>query len=204
VSAVLRESDKILAAVAVGYLVAAAAVAVLMTWLRTRRGVPRGWARRASFAEVGMVAGTLPFVMVILSPTRDESRIVTPVDGLHEVFSQGVAYGVVQVVGNLLVFAAFGLLAPVRWRIGALTVLLIAAGASVILETLQYVLDLGRVTDIGDVILNGSGAGLAALVGTRLRRRIRPVQDCHAAEIRTPSVAAPRYGGRSTVTDREP
>ena len=194
VSAVLRESDGVLAAVAVGYLLAAVAVAVLLIRWRISRGVPAGIASRLSLAEVGMVAGTLPFVVVILTPTRAESRIVTPVDGLHEVFSQGPAYGFVQIVGNLLVFAAFGLLAPVRWRVGALTVLLVAAGAAAVLEVLQYVLDLGRVTDLGDVILNSAGAGLAALVTSRSR----------VAGTRAPSVVGSRYGERSTVTDREP
>jgi hypothetical protein len=194
VSAVLRESDGVLAAVAVGYLLAAVAVAVLLIRWRMRRDVPAGTARRRSLAEVGMVAGTLPFVAVILTPTRAESRIVTPIEGLHDVFSQGLAYGVFQIVGNLLVFAAFGLLAPVRWRVGALTVLLVAAGASAVLEVLQYVLDLGRVTDLGDVILNSAGAGLAALVTSRRR----------VTETRAPSVVGSRYGERSTVTDREP
>jgi glycopeptide antibiotics resistance protein len=40
----------------------------------------------------------------------------------------------------------------------------IAALGSATVETLQWVLGLGRVTSIDDVILNAMGAGLAALV----------------------------------------
>jgi glycopeptide antibiotics resistance protein len=75
----------------------------------------------------------------------------------------------VQIVGNLLVFAALGLFAPLRFAALASVprVLALAAGCSVLVETAQYVLRLDRVSSLDDVLLNTAGAGLAALVSRR-------------------------------------
>ncbi len=73
----------------------------------------------------------------------------------------------VQVVGNLLVFAAYGFLAPIRWRITPLAVIASSAIASAAVEAAQYLFDLGRVSSIDDVLLNAFGAGLAALCSRR-------------------------------------
>ncbi|MDT4989389.1 MAG: hypothetical protein QOI74_3483 [Micromonosporaceae bacterium] len=133
-----------------------------------------------------MVVGTLPPVWLVLSPEDGPSRIVSPLRGLHESLSGGPLSAGVQVVGNLLVFAAFGLLGPVRWRIGVREVVAVAAAASVVLETSQYVFDLGRFSDLGDVVLNAGGAGLVALCGRPWWRRTG-----------TDVEAAPRSGGRA-------
>jgi hypothetical protein len=74
---------------------------------------------------------------------------------------------VVQIGGNLLVFAALGAALPVRWRAGSATVAVVAALASASVETLQYALDLGRVSSIDDVLLNTLGAVLAAQTSRR-------------------------------------
>ena len=75
---------------------------------------------------------------------------------------------VFQVGGNLLVFAVFGFFARLRWRIGVGAVTLLAAGASTVVELLQYTLTLNRVTSVDDVFLNAAGAGLAALLSRLL------------------------------------
>jgi glycopeptide antibiotics resistance protein len=87
---------------------------------------------------------------------------------------------VVQIGGNLLVFAAAGFLLPVRWPVGIGTVLLLAAGASTLVEIAQYALDLGRVSSVDDVLLNALGAGLAAAAAQPLWRRSRQVNDALA------------------------
>ncbi len=70
-----------------------------------------------------------------------------------------------QVVGNLLILAALGLLAPVRFAALASLprILALAAVGSTLIETAQYVLQLDRVSSVDDVLLNTAGAGLAAL-----------------------------------------
>lgn len=74
-----------------------------------------------------------------------------------------------QVVGNLLVFAALGFFAPLRFPALASVprILALAAGCSVLVETAQYVLRLDRVSSVDDVLLNAAGAGLAALASRR-------------------------------------
>jgi glycopeptide antibiotics resistance protein len=81
---------------------------------------------------------------------------------------------VVQIVGNLAVFAGFGALAPVRWRLGLWQVVVIAAVGSITVESLQYLLDLGRVAAADDVLLNAGGAALAAPLSRRWWRRGAP------------------------------
>lgn len=135
-----------------------------------RRGVPDAVARRRALAEVGMVAGTAPWLWMILTPVAPAGRELraVPLVDLVDVLAGGGLTAFFQVVGNLLVFAAFGLFAPLRWSIGARAVTLAAAGASVVVEGLQYALALGRVTSVDDVLLNAAGAGLAAVLSRRL------------------------------------
>ncbi len=69
-----------------------------------------------------------------------------------------------QVIGNLLVFAALGFLAPQRFSSLASVprILTLAAAGSILIEVSQYVLRLDRVSSVDDVLLNTAGAGLAA------------------------------------------
>jgi hypothetical protein len=169
---------------------------------RQRAGALRGWAWRTAVADVGMVIGTLVPVWMILTPNDGPSRIVTPLGGLREDLAGGPVAAIVQIGGNLLVFAAFGLFGPLRWRIGTREVVVLAVAASTLLETAQYVLDLGRVTDLVDVALNATGAGLAALWVHRwwLRRlagdRDRRAEDGDPPGGRTATTASHRSGER--------
>jgi glycopeptide antibiotics resistance protein len=127
-----------------------------------------------SLAEVGIVYGTVPWVWMILLPNHGSgnghARVnLVPVRDLVTVLAGGPLTATVQIVGNLLVFAALGFFAPLRfaalasvWRILAL-----AASCSVLVETAQYVLRLDRVSSVDDVLLNAIGAGLAALASRR-------------------------------------
>ncbi|GLW72927.1 hypothetical protein Kpho02_52260 [Kitasatospora phosalacinea] len=146
---------------------------------RRAAGVEPGWARRSALAEVGMVYGTLPWVRMILLPGVDPGgprRRVTlvPLHDIAEIVGAGPpATAVAQIVGNMLVFAVLGFLAPVRfaalasvWRVLAL-----GAACSVLVEAAQYVLRLDRVSSVDDVLLNAGGAALAALASRRWWRR---------------------------------
>jgi hypothetical protein len=136
-----------------------------------QRGVPGQSARRWALAEVAMVVGTLPWVWMILTPSTEARELrLAPLIDLVQVLAGGGLTAFFQVGGNLLVFAAFGFFAPWRWPIGVGAVTLVAAGASVVVEGLQYGLALGRVTSVDDVLLNAAGAGLAAILGRRLAR----------------------------------
>lgn len=143
---------------------------VALVWWRTSRGAARGVALRWSLAEVGVVAGTLPWLGLVLAPGTGGRRLaLVPFRDLVDLFGAGPATVVVQVGGNLLVLAAFGALLPMRfavldrlWRVGV-----VAAVAAVTMEVLQYVLNLGRVTSVDDVLVNTTGAVVAAFLTRR-------------------------------------
>jgi hypothetical protein len=158
--------------------VAVLPLAALVVWALARRRTAAGteptWAWRMSLAEVGMVYGTVPWVWMIMSPGAGSSRVsLVPLRDLFAVLADGPVTAAVQVVGNLMVFAALGFLAPVRFAALASVprILALAASCSVLVEVAQYVLQLDRVSSVDDVLLNTAGAGLAALASRRWWRR---------------------------------
>jgi len=144
---------------------------MLLARHRRARGWASPWAWRASVAEVGLVVGTLPWIWMIMTPTDGAGGLqLVPFHDLARVL--GGQDTIVQVVGNLLVFAELGFFLPIRFGLGrpgkvVLMVVLIAAGLSAILETLQFALHLGRIASVDDVIVNALGAALASLLSTR-------------------------------------
>ncbi|MGN9764031.1 VanZ family protein [Micromonospora sp. SD12] len=136
------------------------------------------------------MAGTVPWVWMILTP-RPAPRQVDPVPlrDLADLPTGPPTTAVVQVVGNLLVFAALGFFAPVRVAAlaGVGRLFLLGAAGSVLVEALQYALDLGRVSSADDVLLNATGAALAGLLSRRWWAR-RPVPAGPAAATATPRV----------------
>ncbi|GHJ91415.1 hypothetical protein SNE510_09340 [Streptomyces sp. NE5-10] len=144
-------------------------LAVLVAWavaLRRRRaGVAGAW--RLSLAEVGMVHGTLPFLWMTMMPGGGAG--VAPPRVSLVPLRDLVVMGTLGIVGNLLVFAALGFFAPVRWAAVAspARILALGAGCSVLVETAQYVLRLDRVSSVDDVLVNATGAVLAGLASRR-------------------------------------
>jgi hypothetical protein len=151
---------------------------VLAVWVlaRRRRGAgaapTRAWRRSA--AEVGIVYGTVPWVWMILLPgagvgVAPRRVSLVPLRDLSAVLTASPVTATVQIVGNMLVFAALGFCTPLRFAALASVprVLALAAGCSVLVETAQYVLWLDRVSSVDDVLLNTAGAGLAALASRR-------------------------------------
>ncbi|MFB7421934.1 VanZ family protein [Streptomyces hydrogenans] len=144
-------------------------LAVLVAWavaLRRRRARVAG-AWRLSLAEVGMVHGTLPFLWMTMMPGGG-AGVVPPRVSLVPLRDL-VVMGSLGIVGNLLVFAALGFFAPVRWAAVAspARILALGAGCSVLVETAQYVLRLDRVSSVDDVLVNATGAVLAGLASRR-------------------------------------
>ncbi|MFE7890704.1 VanZ family protein [Streptomyces sp. NPDC057412] len=157
-------------------------VAGALAWRRRVRGVPVAW--RRSLAEVGMVHGTVPFVWLVLMPGAAAGRVPGRVSlvPLRDLATMGA----LGITGNLLVFAALGFFAPMRWAALASVprVLALGAACSVVVETAQYVLRLDRVSSVDDVLVNAAGAGLAALASRRWWRvGARP--SSHTPAVRT-------------------
>jgi hypothetical protein len=178
--------------VGLAVLAVAAAVAVVIAARLARRrraaGVDASWAWRSAVSEIGMVAGTLPWIVLILMPVgRGRTVHLVPIREIVDLLSGDLFFALAQIGGNLLVFAAFGALAPVRWRIGLPAVAGIAALTSALLECVQYVMDTGRFTSVDDVLLNTTGAVLAALLTRRWwRRRLSAGAVPPAGRDRTP------------------
>jgi glycopeptide antibiotics resistance protein len=107
---------------------------------------------------------------MILLPGDHPGRVsLVPLRDLFTVLAGSPVTATGQVVGNLLVFAALGFFAPMRFAALASVprILALAAGSSILVEAAQYVLRLDRVSSVDDVLLNAAGAGLAALASRR-------------------------------------
>ncbi|WP_327266531.1 VanZ family protein [Streptomyces sp. NBC_01232] len=142
---------------------------VLVAWALARRrraaGIAGAWPM--SLADVGMVHGTVPFVWMTMMPGSGAGIVpgrvsLVPLRDL-------VTMGPLGIGGNLLVFAALGFFAPMRFAaLGSLPrILALGAGCSVVVEAAQYVLRLDRVSSVDDVLVNAAGAALAALASRR-------------------------------------
>ncbi|RZT27301.1 VanZ like protein [Kribbella sp. VKM Ac-2569] len=147
--------------------IAAAPVAVLVVCVLAVRRRPDAQRWRRSVAEVGMVYGTVPWVWMTMLPGSHAGEVpgrfsLVPLRDLLTMSAGGI-------VGNLLVFAALGFFAPLRFPVLASIprVLALGAGCSMLVEIAQYVLRLDRVSSVDDVLLNATGAGLAALLSRR-------------------------------------
>ncbi|MGW2557182.1 VanZ family protein [Streptomyces sp. NPDC001635] len=146
-------------------------LAALVVWalahVRRAAGVPPARAWRTSLAEVGMVHGTVPLVWLTMMPGAGPG--VAPRRVSLVPLRDLVTMGPLGIVGNLLVFAALGFFAPMRFAALASVprVLALGAGCSVLVETAQYVLWLDRVSSVDDVLVNAVGAVLAASASRR-------------------------------------
>jgi glycopeptide antibiotics resistance protein len=122
---------------------------------------------RTSLADVGIVYGTVPWVWMTLLPGSRAGSAPARVSlvPLHDLATMPGP----QIAGNLLVFAALGFLAPLRFAALASVprILALAAGCSILIEVSQYAFQLDRVSSVDDVLLNTAGAGLAALASHR-------------------------------------
>ncbi|MFF4317823.1 VanZ family protein [Streptomyces sp. NPDC001568] len=144
-------------------------LSLLVVWALAHRrraaGVTAAW--RMSLAEVGMVHGTVPFVWMILMPGAGAGVVPGRVSLVP--LLDLVTMGPLGIAGNLLVFAALGFFAPMRFAAvaSAPRLLALGAGCSVVVETAQYVLRLDRVSSVDDVLVNAVGAALAGLASRR-------------------------------------
>ena len=156
----------------------AALVMCALALHRRRAGVISPW--RNSLADVGLVYGTVPWLWIVLMPGAFAGEVPGRVSLVP--FADLLDMKVLGIVGNLLVFAAVGCFAPLRFpALASLKrIVLLAAGCSALVEILQFVLRLDRVSSVDDVLLNTAGAGLAALASRRWWRAKAAAEDTAA------------------------
>jgi hypothetical protein len=144
-------------------------LAAVLVWAlaHRRRAAGVASAGRVSLADVGMVYGTVPFVWMTMMPGPGAGVVpgrlsLIPLRDL-------VTMGPLGIGGNLLIFAALGFFAPMRFAALASVprILALGAGCSALVETAQYVLRLDRVSSVDDVLVNAAGAVLAAVASRR-------------------------------------
>jgi len=141
---------------------------VVLTATRARR---IGW--KSALAESAVFLGPIPWVWMILTPLHQPREFLwNPIDEAVTGVGEQPIFFTAQMVANLLPLASLGAGLPVRWPVPLWAVGLSAGLFSATLEFLQYALDLGRTASVADVLLNTSGAVLAALL-TRPWWRIR-------------------------------
>jgi hypothetical protein len=183
--------------------VAALPLAALAVWVLARRrsatGTASAW--RISLAEVGIVYGTVPWVWITMMPAGAgdvPGRVsLVPLQDLFAILASGPLTAMLQIGGNLLVFAAMGFFAPLRFEALASVprILALVAGCSVLIEAAQYVLRLDRVSSVDDVLLNTAGAGLAALASRRWWRSLPRTAGTRSCARATGAPAPGSQGG---------
>ena len=143
--------------------------AALLVWALAyrRRAVGVSLAWRISVADVGLVYGTVPFIWMTLMPGPGAGVVpgrlsLVPLRDL-------ITMGPLGIGGNLLILAALGFFAPMRFAALASVprILALGAGCSILIETAQFVFRLDRVSSVDDVLVNAAGAALAALASRR-------------------------------------
>jgi glycopeptide antibiotics resistance protein len=125
----------------------------------------------ARMSEAGIVFGTLPWLYLTMRSGQAGPDEVywLPLSDLIRLAAGPPGFLVIQVVGNLLVFAAAGFLLPVRFAGFASLprVVAVAAVGSLGIELTQLFAHNGRVFSVDDIWLNAAGAGLAAAASRR-------------------------------------
>ncbi|WP_460495856.1 VanZ family protein [Glycomyces tarimensis] len=169
------ESATVVVSFALLPLVAVLVWAIAAARVRAGRAPRDAW--RETVAEVGAVAGTLPWLLLVLTPRAGEGAVqLVPLVDLADLASAEPRVIVEQLVGNLVLFAAAGFFTPIRFRIGLGAVAAAAAAGCAAVEAAQYLFGTGRVASVDDILLNTLGAVLAALASRRWWR-IRSQRD---------------------------
>jgi glycopeptide antibiotics resistance protein len=124
---------------------------------------------------ISSVAGIL-FLTLLPMGHRHATVSLVPLTDLRRIVTSGSHIGTfrAEAVSNLALFLPFGLFVPraIHPLNSAKRIVLLAAGFSIVIETLQFLLPLSRTTSTDDVLLNTTGAALGFLLLRALRRSL--------------------------------
>jgi len=121
--------------------------------------------RREAFYTSILELGTCIFVVIIglmtLLPTRSKERYIFDSSINVEIIFNRDIEGLI----NLIIFIPLFFILKIRFnRVSPLIFVLISFGLSVFIEFLQYILPLGRIATVNDVILNTIGSTIGLLL----------------------------------------
>jgi|SRR5919108_3702414 glycopeptide antibiotics resistance protein len=159
-------------------LVPAAVVLLVLVMLRAREGgLPV--ALRVTLPDAAIAITVVPLLVLTLRPValfgEDATRInLIPlreeiVDALGP---PGLGFAVIELLGNILAFAAVG--AALAWRFRRLSMRVAGIGVGILslgIETAQAFIDAGRTADITDLATNLAGGLLGFVVVRKEQRR---------------------------------
>jgi glycopeptide antibiotics resistance protein len=122
---------------------------------------------RAGLARLALLAYLPVAVVLTMTPARggEITPNLAPLAGIVATFRDGgIGFGVVQLVGNLLLLLPLGALLPVALPGARLRdAVLVALAVSLTIELVQWRVAAGRMADVDDVWLNTVGAALGWL-----------------------------------------
>lgn len=165
-----------------GAFLAVVVPCLLALLIYRRRLVRRGRAERLLprplVLNAALVCAVLGILLITLSPRPEAFASRTDLIPFHPLWTALTgeidATLVAATFGaNVVLFVPLGILLPVRWPAldSGVLVTLVSGLLAGVIETLQYVMDLGRVTQLDDVIFNALGG----LIGWILVRGARMV-----------------------------
>ncbi|WP_026316361.1 VanZ family protein [Actinokineospora enzanensis] len=173
----------------------------LVLTLHRKRRMPARAALMKSVLDMLSLLSILPVLYLVafpvFGPTENHSVSLVPGAEISKVFAE--ESNLWQALGNLALLAPIGALVPIRYPAARTWIRsgLILLAASCAIEALQWLLPLGRITAVDDVILNVTGGMLGAAL-TRFWWGRRPTsRERTATLVRHPtSVGA---GGRAVA-----
>jgi glycopeptide antibiotics resistance protein len=180
--------DALVEWIATTSVIAAAAVlaiivvgVIVFAW-RRRRGAWRDALSRTGAETLLIVALALIVIATLLTPALSGAGhrriLLVPFWDLNEALAgrQELTRAIAEMVGNVLLFIPLGAGIALRWSrltIGAAVGLAVAV--SVVVEIGQAISADGRMTDVTDVLMNGIGAAIGALIVRRLLASQEPL-----------------------------
>ncbi|CAM3419470.1 VanZ family protein [Nosocomiicoccus ampullae] len=115
---------------------------------------------------VGMMMSVIGILLITLMPTNIEGHTlnVAPFQSMKELYYYGTDEAIINNIGmNIVLFIPLGFFIYLITEKDFLTSIL-GCLLSISIETLQYILPLGRTTNIDDVILNVVGTLIGILI----------------------------------------
>lgn len=119
------------------------------------------------FSIIGLIMSLVGIFLVTLMPTSNESDIVvlTPFESIKDMWYYATTEAIINsIVMNIVLFIPISFFLYCLIKRGILTVLLCLV-LSIFIETTQYLLPIGRVTSVDDVMLNSIGGIIGVFFG---------------------------------------